>query len=174
MGPHSILVGSEKGFHTPRHKTNTCRKQFLGNSFFREYMRGLYSHSRENRKYFLRSHFLHICQIFEGNLFRGVYMSRLYSHPRGCSGRKKAHKHKLFALVNVQMALGQTAGCPKVNRAKKFMCSPRNTGNINFSVFASKHRKYNFFPLVNRRVVPGLSRLSKSLCVQMLCTFFLP
>ena len=31
---------------------------------------------------------------------------------------KKAHKHKLFALVNVQMALGQTAGCPRVNRAK--------------------------------------------------------
>ena len=48
------------------------------------------------------------------------------------SGRKKAHKHKLFALVNVQMALGQTAGCPRVNRAKKFMCSPGNTGNINF------------------------------------------
>ena len=50
-------------------------------------------------------------------------------------GRKKAHKHKLFALVNVQMALGQTAGCPRVNRAKKFMCSPRNTGNINFSLW---------------------------------------
>ena len=50
------------------------------------------------------------------------------------SGRKKAHKHKLFALVNVQMALGQTAGCPRVNRAKKFMCSPRNTGNINVSL----------------------------------------
>ena len=51
------------------------------------------------------------------------------------SGRKKAHKHKLFALVNVQMALGQSAGCPRVNRAKKFMCSPRNTGNINFSLW---------------------------------------
>ena len=52
------------------------------------------------------------------------------------SGRKKAHnKHRLFALVNVQMALGQTAGCPRVNRAKKFMCSPRNTGNINFSLW---------------------------------------
>ena len=45
-------------------------------------------------------------------------------------GETKAHKHKLFALVNVHMALGQTAGCPRVNRAKKFMCSPRNTGNI--------------------------------------------
>ena len=31
-----------------------------------------------------------------------------------------------------------------------------------------------FFPLVNRRVVPGLSRLSKSLCVQCLCAFLLP
>ena len=51
------------------------------------------------------------------------------------SGRKKAHKHKLFALVNIEMALGQTAGCPRVNRAKKFMCSPRNTGNINFSLW---------------------------------------
>ena len=48
---------------------------------------------------------------------------------------EKAHKHKLFALVNVQMALGQTAGCPRVNRAKKFMCSPRNTGNIDFSLW---------------------------------------
>ena len=50
-------------------------------------------------------------------------------------GRKKAHKHKLFALVNFQMALGQTVGCPRGNRAKKFMCSPRNTGNINFSLW---------------------------------------
>ena len=41
-------------------------------------------------------------------------------------------------------------------------------------MFASKHRKYKLFPLVNRRVVPGLSRLSKSLCVQSLCAFFLP
>ena len=47
------------------------------------------------------------------------------------------------------MALGQTAGCPRVKRAKNFMCSPRN-------------RKYKLFPLVNRLVVPGLSRLSKS------------
>ena len=33
------------------------------------------------------------------------------------------------------MALGQTACCPRVNRAKKFMCSPRNTVNINFSLW---------------------------------------
>ena len=77
-------------------------------------------------------------------------------------GRKKAHKHKLFALVNVQMALGQTAGCPRVKPGQKVY------------VFASKHRKYKLFPLVNRRVVPGLSRLSKSWCVQSLCAFLLP
>ena len=41
-------------------------------------------------------------------------------------------------------------------------------------MFASKRRKYKLFPRVNRRVVPGLSRLSKSLCVQSLCAFFLP
>ena len=75
--------------------------------------------------------------------------------------RKKAHKNKLFALVNVQMALGQTAGCPRVNRAKKVY------------VFASKHRKHKLLPLVNLQVVPGLSRLSKSLCIQNLCAFFL-
>ena len=49
--------------------------------------------------------------------------------------KKKAHKHKLFALVNVQMALGQTAGCPRVNRAKRFMCAPQNRGKINFSLW---------------------------------------
>ena len=55
------------GFHiTPRHKTNTCRKQILGNYFFREYMRGLYSHSHKYRKIFLRDHFPHIIQILEG------------------------------------------------------------------------------------------------------------
>ena len=48
---------------------------------------------------------------------------------------KKAHQHKLFALVNVQIALGQTGGCPRVNRAKKFMGSARNTGNTNFSLW---------------------------------------
>ena len=37
-----------------------------------------------------------------------------------------------------------------------------------------KHRKYKLFPLVNRRVVPGFSRLSKSLRVQSVCAFLLP
>ena len=35
-----------------------------------------------------------------------------------------------------RLTLGtQPAVCPRVNRAKKFMCSPRNTGNINFSLW---------------------------------------
>ena len=45
------------------------------------------------------------------------------------SRRKRAHKHKLFALVNVQMALGQRAGCPRVNRAKK-LCVRLETQDI--------------------------------------------
>ena len=60
------------------------------------------------------------------------------------------------------MTLGQTRGCPRVKPSQTVY------------VFASKHRKYKLFPLVNRRVVPELSRLSKSLCVQSLCAFFLP
>ena len=75
----------------------------------------------------------------ELNIFFGAEMPTKFfiSNDRMCgqkvSRRKKAHKHKLFALVNVQMALGQTAGCPRANRAKKLY------------VFASKHRKYKFF-----------------------------
>ena len=39
-------------------------------------------------------------------------------------------------------------------------------------LFASKHRKYQLVPLVNRRVVPGLSRLSKKLmCSKFMCLF---
>ena len=45
-------------------------------------MRGLYLHSREYRKVFLRDHFPHISQILRGNSLRCEYMSRLYSHAR--------------------------------------------------------------------------------------------
>ena len=70
------------------------------------------------------------------NVLQNLRILRLSENIWGLFVReKKAHKHKLFARVNVQMALGQTAGCPRVNRAKKFMCSPRNTGNINFSLW---------------------------------------
>ena len=78
------------------------------------------------------------------------------------SGRKKAHKHKLFALVNVQMALGQTAGCPRVNRAKKFMCSPRNTGNINFYLW------------LTGGLSQGCPDFQKVYVLPSLCAFFLP
>ena len=48
---------SSFAFH-PRHKTNTCRNYFLGKSFSREYMRGLYLPSRvaEYRKILFRDH----------------------------------------------------------------------------------------------------------------------
>ena len=75
--------------------------------------------------------FPHIAPIALGPFFT-VLRGQPSAAGRMICGRKKAHKHKLFALVNVQMALGQTAGCPRVIRAKKFMCSPRNTGNITF------------------------------------------
>ena len=76
----------------------------------------------------------------------------------GCySGRKKTHKHERFALVNVQMALGQLVGCPRVNRAKKFMCSPRNTGKINFSLW---------LPAGCPRVVPTFK---KFMCSKFMC-----
>ena len=54
--------------------------------------------------------------------------SRDFFRPQD-SGREKAHKHKLFALVNVHMALGQTVGCPRVNRAKK-LCVRLETQEI--------------------------------------------
>ena len=53
----------------------------------------------------------------------------------GQSGVQSGCSKKTPLKVNFQMALGQTAGCPRVNRAKKFMCSPRNTGNINFPLW---------------------------------------
>ena len=75
------------------------------------------------------------------------------------SRRKKAHKHKLFALVNVQMALRQAAGCPRVNRAKQFMCSPRNTGNISVSLWLTGGCP---------RVVPTFQ---KFMCSKFMCLF---
>ena len=59
------------------------------------------------------------------------------------------------------MALGQTAGYPRANRAKLFMCSPRNTGNINFSLW------------LTGGLSQGCPRLSKSLCVQSFMCLFL-
>ena len=49
-------------------------------------MRGLYSHSHEYRKIFLRSHFLHISQILEGNFF-GAYTCRTCIRTRANTGK---------------------------------------------------------------------------------------
>ena len=49
-------------------------------------MRGLYSHSREYRKIFLRSHFLHIRQIPEGN-DSGAYTCRACIRTRANTGK---------------------------------------------------------------------------------------
>ena len=49
-------------------------------------MRGLYSHSREYRKIFLRSHFLHISQNLEGNYF-GAYTCRACIRTRANTGK---------------------------------------------------------------------------------------
>ena len=76
-------------------------------------------------------------------------------------GQKRHININFLLWLTSQMALGQTAGCPWVNRGQKVY------------VFASKHRKYKLFPLVNRRVVPGCPTF-KCLCVQSLCAFFLP
>ena len=62
----SLFLVSFQSNYPPRHKTNTCRKRILGNLFLRECMRGLHSLSREYRKIFLRDHFPHISQMFEG------------------------------------------------------------------------------------------------------------
>ena len=45
------------------------------------------------------------------------------------SGREKAHKRKVFALVNVQMALGQTAGCSRL-AGPKSLCVRLETQEI--------------------------------------------
>ena len=70
--------------------------------------------------------------------------------------------------TNINFLLWLTSRWPWDKR----LVVPGLTGPKSLCVFASKHRKCKLLPLVNRR--PGLSRLSKSLCVQSLCAFFLP
>ena len=60
--------------------------KILGELIFREYMRGLYSLSREYRKIFLRDHFLHISQILEGIHF-GANTCRACIRTRGNTGK---------------------------------------------------------------------------------------
>ena len=57
----------------PPAQNQYMQEKNLGELIFREYMRGLYSHLCEYRKIVLRSHFLRISQIPEGNYFRGLF-----------------------------------------------------------------------------------------------------
>ena len=76
---------------TPRHKTNTCRDNFLGNYFWGEYMRGLYSHSRE------------YC-IIQDNLFEegiSTFLRNSWGNPFRCEYRKKSWRI-VYVLVSYQ------------------------------------------------------------------------
>ena len=64
---------SKQYCNSPRHKTNTCRKKILGNYFLREYIRGLYSHSREYRKIFSMRYF--------PSIFRGIHSVGIHAAP---------------------------------------------------------------------------------------------
>ena len=57
------------------------------------------------------------------------------------------------------MPLGQTPACHRVNRAKKFMCSPRCTGNINFSLW------------LTGGLSQGCPHFQKFMCSKFMCLF---
>ena len=85
--------------------------KLLGNQFLREYMRGLYSHSREYRKIFLRDNFPHVSQIPEG-----IHSVQIYS--RACI-RSHANTGKyswriIHVLVSCQAVIraGAVYPCP--------------------------------------------------------------
>ena len=88
-----------------------------------------------------------------------VELSPGHSRCRVIPGEKKH--------INMNFLLWLTSRWPGTNGV------PGLTGPKVY-VFASKHRKYKLLPLVNRRVVPALFRLSKSLAVQSLCAFSCP
>ena len=58
----------------PPAQNQYMQEKILGNDFLREYMRGLYSHSREYRKIFLRRYFPSILQKMIGEFTRCEYM----------------------------------------------------------------------------------------------------
>ena len=92
--PCGYMVGT-----TPRHKTNTCRKKFLGNYFLRQYMRGWYSRSREYRNMLLRSNFRHISHIW-GGVHVGANTRRACIRTRANTGRYSWGI--IYALVSCQ------------------------------------------------------------------------
>ena len=71
---------------------------------------------------------------------RGLYVvwSLRPSRPDPCKSKfrekRKAHKHKLFALVNVQTGLGKQLVVPGLTGPKSLCVRLGNTGNINFAL----------------------------------------
>ena len=72
--------------------------------------------------------------------------------------------------ININFLLWLASRCPWDKR----LVVPGLTGPESLCFRLENTGNKNFFPLVNRRVVPGLSRLSTSLCFQSLCAFLLP
>ena len=71
--------------------------------------------------------------------------------------------------INIIFLLWLTSRWPWDKR----LVAPGLTGPKSLCVHLETQENKHFLQ-VNRRVVPGLSGLSKSLCVQSLCAFFLP
>ena len=103
-------------------------KNSWGINFFCEYMRGLYSHSREYRKIFLRSHFLHISQILEGNYF-GAYTCRACIRTRANTGKNSWRI--IYVLVSCQGVIsGPQKGPAERGHVKKSQKSSKSVKNI--------------------------------------------
>ena len=81
------LKQSAQNFTYPPAQNQYMQEKFLGNYFFREYMRGLYSHSRESGNIFEESFSAKIAKF----LREIISMSRLYSHPREYRKRFLGH-----------------------------------------------------------------------------------
>ena len=129
-------------------------------------MRGLYSYSREYRKIFLRSHFLHISKILEGNYF-GAYTCRACICTRANTG--KYSWGIIYVLVSCQgvdlahfwwwgwgSVLGGYCCCPQKHYIHKKLCS---------ELFFSPGYNYNdnvlrlwSFPLPGPNLVKGWLR----------------
>ena len=90
-GSQATLGGELRGPRLPRQIVSTippgtkpihAGEFSWGINFSANTCGGLYSHSREYRRIFLRSNFPHISHIWGGVHVRCKYMPRLYSHPR--------------------------------------------------------------------------------------------
>ena len=145
-------------------------------------MRGLYLHSREYRKIFLKSHFLRISQLFGGNYF-GAYTCRACMRTRTNTG--KYSWGIIYVLVScqgvninflVRLLLGHPRNVPGTNR----VC-PRDKVGLSqgqtqvFILFYTAEAQ--FVPGTNPVCpwdIPGTKGGRQSLCVKSLCAFFAP